>query len=116
MLARALPFSRAAARRRYATKPSFTTRHVEEDDKPRQVCDHCGFTMYGNPTPVAGVVALSRDGRILLGKRDIEPQRHRWGLPAGYVERGESPSAGTARSWLHAPPTPHSQRSPVGDE
>lgn len=95
MLARARPLARAAARRSYSTKPSFSTRHLEDDDKPRQVCDHCGFTMYANPTPVGGVIALSRDGRVLLGKRDIEPQRYRWGLPAGYVERGESVAVGS---------------------
>jgi len=36
-------------------------------------------------------------GRILLCRRDIEPQRGLWTLPAGYLENGESVEDGARR-------------------
>ncbi len=70
--------------------PSFSQRVPDGDDRPRRVCDACGFVDYVNPRIVAGSVCVGVDGRILLCRRAIEPRRGFWTLPAGYMEEGES--------------------------
>jgi ADP-ribose pyrophosphatase YjhB (NUDIX family) len=37
------------------------------------------------------------DGKILLCRRNIEPGKGRWTLPAGYLENGESVQGGAVR-------------------
>lgn len=70
-------------------KPNFSPKIPAGDDKLRQVCNDCGFVDYVNPKIVAGSV-VTRDGKILLCKRAIEPRVGYWTLPAGYMEEGES--------------------------
>lgn len=77
--------------------PVFSIRTPPGDDKPRQVCDQCGFVNYVNPKIVAGVVASAPDGRVLLARRAIEPRRGFWTVPAGFMEEGESTAEGAAR-------------------
>ena len=59
------------------------------DDKERSVCQRCDFIDYQNPKIVAGSV-VTKDGKILLCKRAIEPRKGFWTLPAGFMELGES--------------------------
>lgn len=66
------------------------------DLKERLVCLDCQFVHYLNPLPVAAVVA-ERDGRVLLVRRDIEPQHGRWQVPGGFMEMGERAEDGAAR-------------------
>lgn len=33
---------------------------------------------------------LIRDGKVLLGRRSVEPYKHQWNLPGGTVYRGET--------------------------
>ncbi len=87
-----------------ALKPSFSKRVPQGEDRPRQVCDHCGFVDYVNPRIVTGaVVAVADEGapfgpgaapleqvRVLLCRRAIQPRRGYWTLPAGFMETGES--------------------------
>jgi len=81
---------------------SFTRRTPEEDDRPRLVCDRCGFVDYENPKIVVGSVATWED-KILLCKRAINPRDGYWTLPAGYLELNESPEAGALReAWEEA--------------
>lgn len=61
----------------------------ELDTRPRRVCPSCGFVVYVNPKIAAGTVP-SRDGRIALIRRGIEPSRGLWSWPCGYVEIDES--------------------------
>jgi ADP-ribose pyrophosphatase YjhB (NUDIX family) len=68
----------------------------EGDDRPRLVCDTCGFIRYDNPKVVVGSVA-TWDGRILLCRRAIEPQAGFWTLPAGFLELKEEPEEGARR-------------------
>jgi ADP-ribose pyrophosphatase YjhB (NUDIX family) len=84
--------------------PAFHQEVPAGEDRPRDVCDHCGFIRYVNPLIVVGsVVAWSPDGpafgpaavpldrvRILLCRRAILPRRGYWTLPAGYMETGET--------------------------
>lgn len=52
---------------------------------------------YANPKIVAGCVVGTPDGRVLMVQRSIEPRKGCWGLPAGFLENGESVAAGAAR-------------------
>ncbi len=74
----------------------------EGDNRERLVCADCGFIDYQNPKVVVGVVATWR-GRFLMCKRDIEPRRGFWTIPAGYLELGETADAGARReAWEEA--------------
>lgn len=80
----------------------FTRRVPAGDDIERAICDRCGFVDYENPRIVVGSVATWED-RVLLCKRAIEPRSGYWTLPAGYLERHESPEAGALReAWEEA--------------
>jgi ADP-ribose pyrophosphatase YjhB (NUDIX family) len=54
------------------------------------VCLDCGFVHYINPRPVAGTIPVRADGKILLGRRDIEPRRGFWVFPGGFMDVGET--------------------------
>jgi len=70
--------------------PEFEVRTPHGDDRKRRICTTCGFVDYVNPKIVAGAVAQSADGRLLMCKRAIEPRKGFWTLPAGFMEEGES--------------------------
>ncbi|MGD9537348.1 MAG: NUDIX hydrolase [Alphaproteobacteria bacterium] len=83
---------------RYPTSGGPIHRRIPEGDSlPRLVCDTCGFIRYDNPKIVVGSVASVEDGRILLCRRAIEPQKGFWTLPAGYLELNETAEAGAQR-------------------
>src|ERR1700731_5183724 len=61
-----------------------------------RACPNCDRIFFRNPKVV--VIALIEDGgRVLLGRRDIEPGRGLWGLPGGYVDWDEHPEAALVR-------------------
>lgn len=66
------------------------------DTKLRAVCPACGTIHYQNPLNVVGTVPHLGD-RVLLCKRNIEPRRGFWTLPAGFMELGESTAEGALR-------------------
>lgn len=65
-------------------------------DKPRRVCPQCGYVHFTDPKVGVGV-AVVEDGRILLVRRAMNPERGKWSLPAGYVDQGEDPRLTAAR-------------------
>ncbi len=69
------------------------------DTKERAVCPACQTVHYENPLNVVGTVpAWGESGeQVLLCKRNIEPRRGKWTLPAGFMELGETSSEGAAR-------------------
>ncbi|HAL36871.1 MAG TPA: NUDIX hydrolase [Polaromonas sp.] len=69
------------------------------DTKERAVCPACHTVHYENPLNVVGTVPVwGHDGaQVLLCKRNIEPRRGKWTLPAGFMEMGETTSEGAAR-------------------
>lgn len=80
--------------------PSFSLRVPPGEDRPRRVCDACGFVDYVNPKIVVGAVVTDGEGeavRILLCRRAIEPGHGLWTLPAGYMETGETIAVAVAR-------------------
>lgn len=76
--------------------PNFARLIPDGDTLERAVCTACGFVAYDNPKIVVGAV-VTAGPRILLCRRDIEPSRGRWTLPAGYLEHGETPQEGARR-------------------
>ena len=66
------------------------------DTKLRAICTACHTVHYENPLNVVGTVPQWGD-RVLLCKRNIEPRKGKWTLPAGFMELGESTAQGAAR-------------------
>ena len=67
------------------------------DTRVRAVCPHCATIQYENPLNVVGTLPVLDDGRILLCKRNIEPRRGLWTLPAGFMELQETTARGAQR-------------------
>ena len=76
-----------------------TIRVPADDTRERHVCDSCGSIHYKNPRNVVGSIPIYRD-QVLLCRRAIEPRLGYWTLPAGFMELGESTSAGAVRETL----------------
>ena len=69
------------------------------DTRSRAVCPSCHTVHYENPLNVVGTVPVwGQEGeQVLLCKRNIEPRRGKWTLPAGFLEMGETTAEGAAR-------------------
>ena len=70
--------------------------HCARPTEQPLVCARCAWRWYANPKPAAGVI-LERDGSVLLLRRAVEPGLGAWDLPAGYLDRGESPEEAARR-------------------
>lgn len=68
----------------------------EGDDKPRAICQSCYTIHYENPKIVNACI-VEHEGKILLGKRTIEPRSGFWNVPAGFMENGEATRSGAIR-------------------
>lgn len=66
------------------------------DTRERAVCPVCQTIHYENPLNVVGTVPHMGE-RVLLCKRNIEPRRGKWTLPAGFMELNETTAQGAAR-------------------
>lgn len=66
------------------------------DTRERAVCPSCNTIHYENPINVVGTIPVL-DDRVLLCKRNIEPRRGKWTLPAGFMELRETAAQGAAR-------------------
>jgi len=66
------------------------------DLRERAVCPQCHTIHYENPLNVVGTVPYWGD-LVLLCKRNIEPRRGLWTLPAGFMELNETTAEGAAR-------------------
>jgi ADP-ribose pyrophosphatase YjhB (NUDIX family) len=69
------------------------------DNRQRAVCTQCQTIHYENPLNVVGTVPFwGESGEyVLLCKRNIEPRRGKWTLPAGFMELGETTAQGAQR-------------------
>lgn len=74
-----------------------TTKQV--DSKPRRVCSGCGYVLYIDPKVAVGVLVVE-NGRLLLVRRAMNPQKGKWSIPAGYVDHGEDPKETAVREAL----------------
>lgn len=64
----------------------------------RQTCPDraCGFIHFLDPKVVA-VVLVEHAGKLLLGRRNIDPGKGLWSFSGGYVNRGERVEAAALR-------------------
>lgn len=69
---------------------------VKNQEPDRLVCTQCGFVFYLDPKLVACAIVEIEDTIILL-KRGIAPQKGKWVVPGGYVDRGETVEAAAFR-------------------
>ncbi len=65
----------------------------------QQDCPACGAVHYRNAKPTAGAI-LVRDGKVLLGRRGVEPFLGWWDIPGGFLEPWEHPAEGVLRELL----------------
>jgi len=72
---------------------------IKEEGQKRLFCVECGHITYLNPLVVAGALPV-KEGKVLLLRRGIEPRKHFWTFPAGFVELGESIEEGAIRETL----------------
>ena len=70
------------------------TKEVFGHDRP--VCPECGRVIFYDPK-VAVVCIVPRDGKVLMIRRATELGYGQWGLPGGYVDRGEVVETAAAR-------------------
>lgn len=68
-------------------------------DKPRRVCPACGYVHFTDPKVGVGVAVVD-EGRLLLVRRAMNPERGKWSLPAGFLDQGEDPRDTAAREVL----------------
>ena len=66
------------------------------DTRQRAVCPQCQTIHYENPLNVVGTIPVLGEA-VLLCKRNIEPRKGKWTLPAGFMELGETLAEGAAR-------------------
>ena len=59
-------------------------------------CGNCNKSWYHNAAPTAGCVIV-RDGRALITKRAREPEKGRFDIPGGFLERDEDPVTAVKR-------------------
>ena len=69
---------------------------VENEHLPRFYCQNCGTIHYQNPKIIVGCLPVYQ-GKIMLCRRGIEPQRGFWNIPGGFMENNESVEAGATR-------------------
>lgn len=68
-------------------------------DKPRRVCPDCNYIHFTDPKVGVGVLVVA-DGKVLLVRRTMMPERGKWSIPAGFLDRGEDPRQVAARETL----------------
>ena len=69
---------------------------LKEHEPSRLICADCDFVFYLDPKLVASSV-VELNGRIVLLRRGIAPQKGKWVVPGGYVDRGEAVEAAALR-------------------
>jgi len=65
----------------------------------RLFCEGCLNPIYENPVPASCVIAYDELNRLLLVKRNEEPQKGYWCLPGGFMEIGETPEEAALREF-----------------
>lgn len=81
-----------SAPKEYAYCPRCATPLVTRmvGDRPRRACPECDFVYFTDPKVGVGVL-VAKEGKILLVRRTMMPERGKWSIPAGFLDRGEDP-------------------------
>jgi 8-oxo-dGTP diphosphatase len=54
-------------------------------------CPACALVVYARPTPAVCALIVDDAGRVLLGRRAVEPAAGRWDILGGFMEEDEQP-------------------------
>jgi ADP-ribose pyrophosphatase YjhB (NUDIX family) len=73
---------------------------VEGEERPRLVCERCGFVSYVNPRPVVTTLPITDAGEVVLIRRGIPPGYDRWAQPGGFLEIDETVPEAAVRETL----------------
>jgi ADP-ribose pyrophosphatase YjhB (NUDIX family) len=68
-------------------------------DKPRRTCPDCDYIYFTDPKVGVGVFVVD-DGKVLLVRRRMNPEKGKWSIPAGFLDRGEDPKETAVREAL----------------
>jgi ADP-ribose pyrophosphatase YjhB (NUDIX family) len=63
-------------------------------------CDVCGSHYYASSAPAAAAIVVDDVGRVLLGRRAVEPDIGKWDTPGGFLDEGERPEDALRRELL----------------
>lgn len=63
-------------------------KNIKEQEPSRLVCEDCEFVFYLDPKLVVCSI-VEVDEKVILLKRAIDPQKGKWVMPGGFVDRGE---------------------------
>jgi ADP-ribose pyrophosphatase YjhB (NUDIX family) len=72
---------------------------AERYGRQRKTCPACDWVYFADPK-VAVATLIVQDGKVLLVRRNINPNRGMWTLPAGFVDAGEDPVHAAKRECL----------------
>ena len=81
----------------------FCPRCGAKHDQPGQVpfkCAQCEFTLFFGPVAAVGGLIVDASDRLLLVRRARDPGKGLWGLPGGFVDRGETIEEALSREVL----------------
>ncbi len=70
--------------------------HKQVFGRERPVCESCDYIHFQEPK-VAAAALIVQDGRVLLVRRSMQPERGKWTLPAGFVDADEDPAEAAVR-------------------
>lgn len=68
-------------------------------EKLRKTCPACDYIYFTDPKVGVGVLVIHQ-GRILLVKRGMMPEKGKWSIPAGFLDYGEDPQRTAEREVL----------------
>ena len=71
-------------------------RNLKPGEPDRLICTVCATPLYLDPKVVACAIVEAGDAVVLL-RRGIQPQKGRWVMPGGFVDRGETVEAAALR-------------------
>ena len=76
--------------------PSCATKLEASNDGEGKTCPKCERSWYRSSSPTAGCVIVS-DGKALITKRGMEPEKGRYDIPGGFLHAGEDVLDGLRR-------------------
>lgn len=69
--------------------PRCATKHHQPGNVPFR-CGNCEFTLFFGPVAAVGGLIVNEANELLLVRRARDPGKGKWGLPGGFVDRGET--------------------------
>ncbi|MGZ4387230.1 MAG: NUDIX domain-containing protein [Gaiellaceae bacterium] len=73
---------------------------LELEELRQASCPSCGSQYYANSAPTVGALCTDEQGRLMLVRRAVEPEKGKWDTPGGFLDEGEDPLAALRRELL----------------